>query len=70
VFSKTFEEHCDRLLTIFDRLERHTLKLKPTKCHLFQRKVKFLGHVVSEKGTECDPDKVTAISTWPTLTNI
>jgi len=39
IFSKTFEEHCDRLSTIFDRLERYTLKQKPTKCHLFQRKV-------------------------------
>jgi len=70
VFSKTFKEHCDRLSTIFDRLERYTLKLKPTKCHLFKTKVKFLGHVVSEKGIECDPDKVVAIATWPTLTNI
>jgi len=70
VFSKTFEEHCDRLSTIFDRLERYTLKLKPTKCHLFQRKVKFLGHVVSGKGIECDPDKVAAIATWPTQTSI
>jgi len=47
VFSETFEEHCDKLSTIFDHLERYTLKLKPTKCHLFQRKVKFLGHVIS-----------------------
>jgi len=70
VFSKTFEEHCDRLATIFNRLERYTLKLKPTKCHLFQRKVKFLGHVVSGAGIECDPDKVAAIATWPTPTNI
>jgi len=70
VFSKTFEEHCDRLSTIFDRLERYTLKLKPTKCHLFQRKVKFLGHVVSEAGIECDPDKVAAIATWPMPTNV
>jgi len=70
VFSKTFEEHCDRLSTIFNRLERYTLKLKPTKCHLFQRKVKFLGHVVSETGIECDPDKVAAIATWPMPTNV
>jgi len=70
VFSKTFEEHCDWLSTIFDRLERYTLKLKPTKCHLFQRKVKFIGHVVSEAGIECDPDKVAAIATWPTPTNV
>jgi len=64
------EEHCDRLSTIFDRLERYTLKLKRTKCDLFQRKVKFLGHVVSGKGIECDPDKVAAKATWPTPTNI
>jgi len=70
VFLKTFEEHCDWLSTIFNRLERYTLKLKPTKCHLFQRKVKFLGHVVSGAGIECDPDKVAAIATWPTPTNI
>jgi len=61
---------CDQLSTIFDRLEQYTLKLKPTKCHLFQRKVKFLGHVVSGAGIECDPDKVAAIATWPTPTNI
>jgi len=34
------------------------------------RKVKFLGHVVSGKGIECDPNKVTAIASWPTPTNI
>jgi len=49
--------------TLFNRLEQYTLKLKPTKCHLFQRMVKFLGHVVSEKGIVCDPDKVAAIAT-------
>jgi len=43
VFSKTFEEHCDRLVAIFDQLDKFTLKLKPMKCHLFQRKVTFQG---------------------------
>jgi len=51
VFSKTFDEHCDRLATIFDRLERYTLKQKPIKCHLFQRNVTFLGHVITVAGT-------------------
>ena len=69
VFSKTFDEHCDRLAAVFERLGRHTLKLKPAKCHLFQRTVTFLGHVVSEEGIQCDPDKVAAIATWPRPTN-
>ena len=70
VFSKTFDEHLDRLVTVFDRLDRYLLKLKPSKCSLFQRKVSFLGHVVSGQGIECDPEKVAAISTWPSPTNI
>ena len=70
VFSKTFDEHCERLATIFDRLERHTLKLKATKCHLFQRRVTFLGHAMSDRGIECDPDKITAIAEWPRRTNV
>ena len=64
VFSKTFEEHCAHLGAVIDRLDQYTLKLKPSKCSLFQRKVSFLGHVISEKGIECDPDKTSAISAW------
>jgi len=64
VMSRTFEEHCASLAAVFDRLEQHTLKLKATKCHLFQREVVFLGHVVSERGIECDLAKVAAITNW------
>jgi len=38
VFSKTFDEHLERLATVFDRLDRYSLKLKPSKCSLFQRR--------------------------------
>ena len=47
VMSHTFEEHCTRLAAVLDRLAKHTLKLKAANCHLFQREVLFLGHVVS-----------------------
>jgi len=55
---------------VFDRLDCYSLKLKPSKCSLFQRKVSFLGHVISGQGIECDPEKVAAIATWPTPTSI
>ena len=45
--SSTFEEVLDRLESIFIRLRGANLKLKPSKCVLFQTKVNFLGHVVS-----------------------
>ena len=70
IFSKTFDEHLDRLATVFDRLDRYALKLKPFKCSLFQCKVSFLGHVVSGNGIECDPDKIASIATWPMPSNI
>ena len=43
IFSKTFNEHLDRLATVFGILDWYALKLKPSKCSLFQRKVSFLG---------------------------
>ena len=46
------------------------LKLKPSKCKLFQLKVKFLESVVSARGIEPDPDKLTAISEWPVPVNL
>ena len=69
IFSKT-DEHLDHLATVFDRLDCYALKLKPSKCSLFQCKVSFLGHVVSGHGIECDLDKIASIATWPTPSNI
>ena len=70
VMSSTFEQHLERLNAVFNRLRSANLKLKPSKCKLFQLKVKFLGSVVSEKGIEPDPDKLTAISEWPVPKNL
>jgi len=73
IFSRIFEEHCQRLAQVFAQLERQTLRLKATKCHLFQPKVTFLGPVISEAGIECDPEKTASISSWPrpqTLTDV
>ena len=66
VFSKTFEEHLTTLAEVFTRLTKHGLKLKGEKCHLFQKEVAHLGHIVSEKGVMVDPDKVERIKHWPT----
>jgi len=46
------------------------LKLKASKCKLFQRKVGFLGHVVSSDGIEPDPEKVKSVTEWPVPRNV
>ena len=70
VMSKTFEQHLERSRAVFGRLRSANLKLKPSKCKLFQLKVKFLGSIVSANGIEPDPDKLTTISEWPVPKNL
>jgi len=48
IFSRSLEKQVVRLEVVFHRLRMGGLKLKPTKCRIFQRRVDFLGHVLSE----------------------
>ena len=66
VFSRDFYSHIERLQQIFDHLKVANLKLHMKKCSLFQRRVSFLGHVLTEKEIEVQPDKVAAVQNWPT----
>ena len=65
VFGSTFEETLFRLETMLSRLSTLNLKVKPEKCQLFRKKVRYLGHVVTREGTSPDPEKVRAVSEWP-----
>lgn len=70
IFSSTFEEHLERLEAVFVKLGEEGLKLKPSKCHLFKKRVKYLGHVISEDGIEADPAKVEVVKKWPIPTTV
>ena len=70
VFSKNFSEHLCRLEQVCERIQQAGLKLKPSKCKLFQQQVTFLGHVVSKDGLATDPDKIEAVVNWPVPTNV
>jgi len=59
------EELLERLRIVLDRLRDVDLKLKPSKCALFQRRINFLGHLISEHGVEPQPEKIQAIRDWP-----
>jgi predicted aspartyl protease len=65
-YGKTATETIGRLRNVLQRLKDANIKLKPSKCHLMQRSVRFLGHVVSEDGVACDPEKTRAVREWPT----
>ena len=65
VFGKTFEETFQNLQNVFQRFRDANLKLKPKKCHLFQKEIEYLGHMVSENGVTCSPRKTKAVQEWP-----
>ena len=69
IFSKDLASHL-RLKAVFQKLEEAGLKLNPSKCELFQRKLAYLGHVISAKGVATDESKIEAIKNWPTPTNV
>ena len=66
VFARTPEELLERLRMVLNRLREVGLKIKPSKCALFQKEIEFLGHLVSATGVEPLPDKLTAFRDWPT----
>ena len=65
-FSENFDDHLQRLDLVLDRITQAGLKLKPEKCQFFRDEVAFLGHLVSERGIQPNPDNVAKILGWPT----
>ncbi len=48
-------------MAILCKFRKYNLKLKANKWSLFQKKVNFFGHMISEHGIECDPVKIKKI---------
>jgi hypothetical protein len=65
VFSADIPTQLRRLEAIFERLQKASLKLKPSKCSFRQRRVSFLDYEISESGVQTDPQKIAAVVNWP-----
>lgn len=63
--SPSLDTHFIHLSNIFDRLRDANLKLNPKKCQFAAKKVEYLGHILSAKGTEANPEKVKVIKNYP-----
>ena len=70
IFSKDLASHHERLEAVLWKLEEAGLKLKPSKCELFQWQIAYLGHIISTQGVATDECKIKAIKKWPTPINI
>ena len=68
VHSKTVEEHFQALEQVLHANIKAGLKLSPEKCFFFQSQVAYLGHVVSAKGIQPNPEYLKVVANWPVPT--
>ena len=69
IFSSSIEEHRAHLRQIFERLQRNGLIINAAKCLFGQNRLRFLGHIVSDKGIAPVACKVDAINSFSTPQN-
>ena len=65
VFSSSVDQHLERLHLVFSKLRENNLKLKPSKCQLFQTAVEYTGHLVSASGISPSARLVNAVAEFP-----
>ena len=58
-------DHLAALQRFFERIRRFRLRLNPKKCTFGVTYGKLLGHIVSERGIDVDPEKIKAILNMP-----
>ncbi len=66
----SFQLLLQRLGEVFQYMGEVGIKLNLPKCHIGQREVKFLGHIVAEEGLRPDPGNVEAIVNMKSPTNV
>ncbi|KAL0549008.1 hypothetical protein IC582_013487 [Cucumis melo] len=69
IYSRGMEEHAYHLELVLEVLREHKLYANKKKCNFAYQKVEYLGHIVSGKGVEVDPEKIRSIKQWPVLKN-
>lgn len=65
IFSKSSTEHMEHLSQVMNTLRQYNLKARLRKCHFFQKKIKFLGHTISQAGICPSDDKILIIKNYP-----
>ncbi len=70
VHSRTLPDHLHGLDLVLGAHARAGLTLQPSKCQLFQDKIEYLGHEISEQGIKIPSKYVQVVSEWPVPTSV
>src|SRR6202021_1696855 len=69
IHSETLEEHKEHVRLVLERLREKGLYAKPQKCQFMSPEVRFLGYLLSADGIGPEPERITAVTEWPTPTS-
>jgi hypothetical protein len=70
VMSKKMGDLVPNLTKVFAKLRQHGVKLNPEKCVFGVQRGMLLGFVVSERGIEANPEKISAIMDMGPIKNL
>ena len=62
VYRKNWNSHLKHIKTILKILQENNFYAKNSKCIFGQKKIVFLGHVVSDEGIKVDLKKIVAVT--------
>lgn len=65
VYSRSLEEHADHLAKVLGILKANQLYAKRSKCLFGQRRVDYLGFIITEDGVATDQSKIETMVQWP-----
>uniref|UniRef100_A0A8C6LTX7 ribonuclease H n=1 Tax=Nothobranchius furzeri TaxID=105023 RepID=A0A8C6LTX7_NOTFU len=66
IFSKDLKQHTQHVRAVLQRLLENRLYVKAEKCEFHVPTVKFLGIIIESGRLKTDPEKVQAVTEWPT----
>ena len=66
IYSTNPREHYKHLHDVFTRLAHNQWYCKLAKCSFGQPSIEYLGHIITKGTLHIDPDKMKAITQWPT----
>lgn len=58
-------DHIQHLSQVLALLKSHQLYAKISKCQFGEKKLEYLGHVISSEGVAADPCKIEVMLKWP-----
>lgn len=66
IYSPSWDDHLLHVQEVLQLMSSNSLHANLKKCSFGTTQIHYLGHIISEKGVETEPDKVNAIVQWPT----